>query len=223
VTGNPVSGNIGTSQTYTENGTLPQITAYGYSTTTQTNIGTSHSPIYSYSFGSPIQLYEKFTNNTPLETGLGLKGTLDHEIVAPDVIVIDYSQARIAKYTGFSFEIGSATNGESWELYGSNSLTAGYTALMPGISQGVDVTLSGTNDSYKYHAFGMAPNQPENNNTLLVSIDGVAPPSGVGSVPEPSTWAMLIFGFFGIGFVAYRQKGKTRAPASLIESETVTT
>jgi hypothetical protein len=28
----------------------------------------------------------------------------------------------------------------------------------------------------------------------------------VGGVPEPSTWAMMILGFFGIGFMAYRRK-----------------
>jgi PEP-CTERM motif len=33
-------------------------------------------------------------------------------------------------------------------------------------------------------------------------------PSGVGSVPEPSTWAMMILGFAGIGFMAYRRKSK---------------
>jgi PEP-CTERM motif len=25
-------------------------------------------------------------------------------------------------------------------------------------------------------------------------------------VPEPSTWAMMILGFFGVGFMAYRRK-----------------
>jgi PEP-CTERM motif len=30
----------------------------------------------------------------------------------------------------------------------------------------------------------------------------------VGAVPEPSTWAMLILGFAGIGFMAYRRKNK---------------
>ena len=29
-----------------------------------------------------------------------------------------------------------------------------------------------------------------------------------GSVPEPSTWAMMILGFAGIGFVTYRRKNK---------------
>jgi hypothetical protein len=28
----------------------------------------------------------------------------------------------------------------------------------------------------------------------------------VSAVPEPSTWAMMILGFFGLGFVAYRRK-----------------
>jgi len=30
----------------------------------------------------------------------------------------------------------------------------------------------------------------------------------ISSVPEPSTWAMMILGFFGIGFMAYRRRGK---------------
>ena len=31
---------------------------------------------------------------------------------------------------------------------------------------------------------------------------------GVSAVPEPSTWAMLLIGFAGIGFMAYRRKSK---------------
>ena len=30
----------------------------------------------------------------------------------------------------------------------------------------------------------------------------------VAAVPEPSTWAMLLLGFFGIGVLAYRRKSK---------------
>lgn len=33
------------------------------------------------------------------------------------------------------------------------------------------------------------------------------------AVPEPSTWAMMILGFAGVGFMAYRRKSK---PATLI-------
>jgi hypothetical protein len=32
--------------------------------------------------------------------------------------------------------------------------------------------------------------------------------SSVAAVPEPSTWAMMILGFAGIGFMAYRRKSK---------------
>jgi hypothetical protein len=31
---------------------------------------------------------------------------------------------------------------------------------------------------------------------------------GVSAVPEPSTWAMLLLGFAGIGFMAYRRKNR---------------
>jgi hypothetical protein len=33
----------------------------------------------------------------------------------------------------------------------------------------------------------------------------------VGGVPEPSTWAMMILGFAGIGFLAYRRKNRSSA------------
>ena len=35
-----------------------------------------------------------------------------------------------------------------------------------------------------------------------------------GSVPEPSTWAMMLLGFFCIGFMAYRQKSKSELAAA---------
>jgi hypothetical protein len=31
----------------------------------------------------------------------------------------------------------------------------------------------------------------------------------VAPVPEPSTWAMMILGFLGLGFLAYRRSGST--------------
>ena len=29
----------------------------------------------------------------------------------------------------------------------------------------------------------------------------------VGAVPEPATWAMMVVGFVGVGFMAYRRRG----------------
>jgi PEP-CTERM motif len=48
-------------------------------------------------------------------------------------------------------------------------------------------------------------------------INGVTPNTSIGSlsvsfspaIPEPSTWAMLLLGFAGISFMAYRRKNET--------------
>jgi hypothetical protein len=40
------------------------------------------------------------------------------------------------------------------------------------------------------------------------SLNGDFTISSVSAVPEPSTWAMMLLGFAGIGFVAYRRKSK---------------
>jgi hypothetical protein len=37
---------------------------------------------------------------------------------------------------------------------------------------------------------------------------------GTPIVPEPSTWAMMILGFAGIGFMAYRRKSKPAVTAA---------
>jgi PEP-CTERM motif len=43
--------------------------------------------------------------------------------------------------------------------------------------------------------------------TFDFAIDNVSFNSAVaGAVPEPSTWAMMILGFFGVGFMGYRRR-----------------
>jgi hypothetical protein len=37
--------------------------------------------------------------------------------------------------------------------------------------------------------------------------------SSIAAVPEPSTWEMMILGFFGVGFMAYRRTSKSSMPA----------
>jgi hypothetical protein len=56
-------------------------------------------------------------------------------------------------------------------------------------------------------------------NTTIASFTGLTDGSGgtfsgtvtvTAPVPEPSTWAMMILGFLGVGFVAYRKKDALR-------------
>jgi hypothetical protein len=48
---------------------------------------------------------------------------------------------------------------------------------------------------------------PENPNASQQMVLGVA------AVPEASTWAMMVMGFAGLGFAAFRRAGKSRVPA----------
>jgi hypothetical protein len=41
--------------------------------------------------------------------------------------------------------------------------------------------------------------------------DSVRGAFGPGAVPEPSTWAMLLLGFAGLGLAGYRRKKKSHA------------
>jgi len=48
-------------------------------------------------------------------------------------------------------------------------------------------------------------------NDLDVSVGGSTNVSGLliaSPVPEPSTWAMMMLGFMGVGFMAYRRRGR---------------
>ena len=54
-----------------------------------------------------------------------------------------------------------------------------------------------------------------NGSTFWINTLGFYPNSitfsevaGVSAVPEPSTWAMMVLGFAGIGFMTYRRKSK---------------
>ena len=44
-------------------------------------------------------------------------------------------------------------------------------------------------------------NNGDNTEHITATVSTVA-----GAVPEPATWAMMIIGFFGVGFMAYRRK-----------------
>jgi hypothetical protein len=58
--------------------------------------------------------------------------------------------------------------------------------------------------------FSIDPNFVGANNYSIETSFGIG--NDVGAVPEPSTWAMMIIGFAGVGFMAYRRKSK---PASM--------
>jgi PEP-CTERM motif len=180
-------GLLGTSQSFTSDVGGISVMATGFS-----NSG----------FGTPAALFGKTGGGD--ENGLGLNNdpSEQHEISGTNLIRIDFTGARAKGVTGFSFEMGSTTSGEQWAIFGSNAATSGLNSITSGSDEGVDHILTGVDGSYSYYFFGLK-NTTSGGNVLLASVDGIA-----SAVPEPSTWAMMILGFAGVGFMAYRRSSK---------------
>jgi hypothetical protein len=188
---------LGTSSTFAGSIPADTITAKGFTGTTG-----SHA-------WNTTNLWAK---NTGGETGLGIKNdpSTDHEIWGTTFIQIDVTAALAKGLTNFIFSMGSTTQDEAWDVFGSNqtgvgaTLTELYTA---GHDQGTTHNLSG----YKYYDFfydsSLGHLSGQNNNVLLATFSG-NDARLTTAVPEPSTWAMMILGFCGVGFMACRRQDK---------------
>jgi hypothetical protein len=64
-------------------------------------------------------------------------------------------------------------------------------------------------------SFSIFTQNPTNDdNIFFASLYTTAQISSVGGIPEPSTWAMMILGFAGVGFMAYRRSLKSTMAAA---------
>jgi hypothetical protein len=97
--------------------------------------------------------------------------------------------------TAIAFNLG--------EFYG---LANQFTVALDGTS----FTASGSTNAYVF--FGAVSDAPFSSVTIttneLGALDNLVLGNGaaVSAVPEPSTWAMMILGFCGLGLLAYRKK-----------------
>lgn len=57
------------------------------------------------------------------------------------------------------------------------------------------------------------PNSNHSATDTVIAETGVVEIASVAAVPEPSTWAMMLLGFCGVGFMAYRRKSASMAAA----------
>ncbi len=102
------NGALGSSYTYVNNGI--GITARGYTGVNSPNIA-----------GAPVSLYGK--NGGGDETGLGLVGTGDFEIVGNDFIQLDFSDVKNKMLDPTAqLMIGSVQTDEYYRIYGSNTV-----------------------------------------------------------------------------------------------------
>jgi hypothetical protein len=164
-----------------------------------------------------VQQYASYPNLTPYQgqNFYSLDGAGDNGVfIAGDGIT-----QSVATVSGASYQLTFGLSGEN----GPGGITT--LAVMVG-SQTTDFTITSDNSGFfskqlvtetiNYVATSAdtaisfietASNDGGNNDAL---IDGVSfqGPAVTSAVPEPSTWAMMILGFFGIGFLAHRRSNR---------------
>src|SRR5262249_46497201 len=66
---------------------------------------------------------------------------------------------------------------------------------VPGSGETIQlIKITGSFDYFKQMGFGYTP-------------DPIKDPGNTPGVPEASTWAMMLLGFLGVGFMTYRRRG----------------
>lgn len=97
-----------------------------------------------------------------------------------------------------------------------NTVTSTYGMLPPTIDVPFTYTLSPTDRFTGWFDYWRSPSgSPSNPETYANFRANTLTVSAVGAVPEPSTWVMMLLGFAGLGFMAYRRKQNGSALAAL--------
>jgi hypothetical protein len=145
------------------------------------------------------------TDNSNVYATIGSGFGGDPSLTNP--LVVTFSQA----ISNFQIQILNAIAG-NYEMSDNmgNSLTfnlptTGSSFLQEGFAAAgtvVDIKYLDSSTGWDFAVDNITFNQPLGGN------------GNVGAVPEPSTWAMLLIGFAGIGFMAYRRKHKTALMAA---------
>jgi hypothetical protein len=120
--------------------------------------------------------------------------------------------ANLSPFGSFSYVIDCETSTCVPGGGGGKTLTFTVTDAANDLTLGdiapVSYTPAGGTAENIYFASDVVDSQGNTGN--VGALSGHPPPSNTGSVPEPSTWAMMILGFFGVGFMAYRRKSKSQ-------------
>jgi PEP-CTERM motif len=148
-------------------------------------------------------LFDKEAGGDEVGIGLNDDPTGEHELSGRNWIQLNVTNAVAAGVHGLSFIMDSTTGctalpcatGDSWRVFGSNSATS-LGAQLPGLI-GFDEVSHSLPTGFDFINF-----QAVSGNVLVSSISG--------TIPEPSTWAMMLLGFAGLGYVSFRRTRKVR-------------
>ena len=115
--------------------------------------------------------------------------TFSHAVVNPVMAIWSLGQGGINASFNFAEPVAIESGGPSAE-YGGVSITGSGNTVSGAEGNGT-IQFIGTYTSVSW-------TNPTTENWYGFTV-------GVGAVPEPSTWAMLLLGFAGLGFAGYRR------------------
>jgi hypothetical protein len=193
-------GNLGPTATYTNGGLT--VAASGYSD--------------GFNFSAATDLYGKNSGGDEQGLGLAADPSSENEIYWGSSHLGAFVEVDVSSLFGLvtsaQFFMGSATNGEQWEVFGSNDAGCGWfcadAAPLTGFDEGPhDLFGFGTYKYYDFYSLGTFGNGAPGN--VLLGGLTLTP-----SAPEPGTWALMLLGFGAIG-VAMRRNRKKRGLTQL--------
>jgi len=173
-------------------------------------------------------LYSDNTSSSGNTTGEGVLGTfytvgqIKNAVNANGIdVLIDVNTTSAASETLQLFEVFDVHNGVTTRIahYDGPTLIGNIANNGNGFGDwilsgvGIAANLPLTDQIYFHAVWNGAVDGAEH---FWLQGDNTCPtctPTQQGAVPEPSTWAMMILGFAGIGFVAYRRSRKDPGPA----------
>jgi hypothetical protein len=181
---------------------------------TTTSIGPTPFSLH-FRFDTATSSFNSFYFDTPDESSLSSSGapSVGSAFGTFGVGVGGFQSARDYATTGFTSQTVAdrtiskvLSNTPAVSISVSNpdipaSITTPFTILSGLTGSGFYSSVFAGNFSSFEESFTLIPQ------TIVVTVDGVGA-APVAAVPEPSTWAMLLFGFAGVGFMAYRRSRK---------------
>ena len=163
-------------------------------------------------FADVIDVYH--VNGSYSDFGIhSITGTLTVDLTTKTVIAADvFTGSTFGGFGEFNF---IAAQGSQGPLNYSVDLTNALATLNLVIASkstlfsGTSSTIDGGSEFFALHFFPCFT-CGEITGTLTLDPPGT---SVAAAVPEPSTWAMMILGFFALGLMAYRARNGTLRPA----------
>jgi hypothetical protein len=159
-----------------------QLTDFQFTLNSST-ITSLYAAVYEWNGSNPTSLLWQSSTVSGIASGANGSGVLDFSPTGVNLLA-GHTYVALLSTFGIAGDTGSA-------IFGS-CFNAGCTTSDPNLGNLVYANVYSDGTKTWSNAFG---------------IYDATFQATVSAVPEPSTWAMMILGFFGVGFIAYRRRG----------------